>query len=134
MNLADLGFRAAPNDINDERQVVGGQLRMDLDTFNVEDLGIPEGSYAGSYAYSISNNGQITGVAYLATSSDANQAAARFTDGPGWQVVSGPGKYNAGAGINSAGDMSAYLFLTCLGTGYAAYTTGIYRVYDRDIS
>ena len=56
VDLGALGFQAAPEAINNQRQLVGGTLRMDLDTLAVESLGVPTGgalSYTFGYAYAI---------------------------------------------------------------------------------
>ena len=110
-------FQATPEDVNDNRQIIGGKLRMDLDTGVVEDLGIPAGSYNFARLYALNLGGQATGIGYVATSSSANQVAVRYTDGTGYQVLTGPSNYAAGYGINDNGDV--VMETLCGGGGYS---------------
>ena len=123
-NLVSLGFVAEPTDINDERQIIGGQLRMDLDTEVVEDLGVPNGSYRWTRGYSVNESGQVAGYVQVATSLPDDQKVARYTDGTGWDVLSAAGPYNNGYGINDRGDVSMELPNTV-----AVYLDGL-GVYD----
>jgi len=99
-----------PKAINNQRVLVDGSFspkRLDLDTLVVENLGVPTGlpsNYIGVFAYDINELGQVAGAALLATSTSCNQQAARYTDGVGWQILSGCGNYNTGYELNAAGD------------------------------
>jgi len=101
---------SGPKAINNQRVLVDGSFspkRLDLDTVSVENLGVPTGlpsNYVGVYAYDINEPGQVAGAALLATSTSCSQQAARYTDGVGWQILSGCGKYNAAYELNAAGD------------------------------
>jgi hypothetical protein len=123
-----VGFHTTPVDINDQRQIVGQQARMDLDTGVIEDLGVPIGGsgYLWTTAAAINESGQVASTGFLATSTDDNRTAVRYTDGSGWQVLSGPGKYNSAAAINDGGDVLASVVLACLSSGAANYATSIY--------
>jgi uncharacterized membrane protein len=124
-DLGALGFQARPRDINDNRQVVGGSLRMDLATNLVEDLGRPDGS-RDTILYAINGLGQAAGTAILATSTDDDHAVARFSDGAGWEVLSGSGPYNFGYGINDQGDVSVEASLFCASSGMTVFTGAVH--------
>lgn len=69
-DLGALGFTAPPADINDQRQIVGNQLRMNLDSGVIEDLGVPTGTsipYMWTTAVAISNQGQVASIGVLGT-------------------------------------------------------------------
>ena len=104
VNLGALGLIGA-NDINDQRQVVGGQYRLDLDTMVLENLGLPPSppNYWWTRANAISEDGRVAGNAHLATSGNSPLEVARYVDGAGWEILSPPGALNNAYGINSQG-------------------------------
>lgn len=96
-----------PADINDSRVLVDHSFtvkRLDLDTMIVEDLGVPPGNYLATTAAAINEAGQVGGLAILTTSGDCDRVAARYTNGVGWQVFSGCGRYNSVSDMNEHGD------------------------------
>lgn len=125
-DLSQLGFSATPRAINDARQLVGGRLRLDLDVGTVEDLGLPAGifSYNLVYSYGINESGQVAGTGVVATSTDANQTMIRYTDGGGWQELSGPGRYTNAYDINAGGDVAGEHVMYC-GSGTTAIFTPV---------
>lgn len=106
-SLVALGFAAAPADINDQRQLVGGRYRLDLDTGVVEDLGVPPSppNYLWTTAAAINEAGQVASTAQLATAGNDPRQVARYTDGIGWEVLSPAGALNAPLGIDAAGNV-----------------------------
>lgn len=97
-----------PVDINDQRVVVDHSYtakRLDLDTMVVQDLGKPPGSYNSTNAEVINEAGQVAGAAILATSTDCKYEAARYTDGIGWEILSGCGSANSAWDMNDLGDV-----------------------------
>jgi hypothetical protein len=125
--IADLTPTGAfdPTSINDQRVMVcysSHCSRLDLDTLVLEDLGVPPGSYQNTLGAAINASNQVAGVAILATSTSCDRQAARFTDGVGWQILSGCGSSNRAASLNALGDVTlwsntaAYVRFEGLGT------------------
>ena len=103
-----------PVSINDHRVLVDQSFtakKLDLNTMQVQDLGTaddPPGGqtgYLASRAEEINDAGQVAGQVILATSTNCDRQAARFTDGIGWQVLSGCGSANGAYDINDQGDV-----------------------------
>ncbi len=99
-----------PTSINDQRVLVDSSFvckRLDLDTMAVESLGVPSGppTYIATDSTRINALGQVAGLAILATSTNCDRVAARFTDGIGWQVFSGCGADNGAYDLNVHGDV-----------------------------
>ena len=115
-----------PKGINDARVLVDATgKRLDLTTLSVQSLGVPMGqpsNYNAVYTRAINASGQVIGEAILATSTNCDRQAARFTDGIGWQILSGCGSGNAAVAINALGDtvmrlnLAPYVLLEGLGT------------------
>lgn len=108
--VLDLTFTGAfdPVAINNQRQVVCYSTRcarLNLNTFALEDLGLPPGSFASTLGRSINEAGQIAGVA-ISTSSTCYRFAARYSDGVGWQLLSTCGANNGAGSINERGDVT----------------------------
>jgi hypothetical protein len=100
-------FPVVPEDINDQRQVIGDTFRMDLDTMVLEDLGNPTGTTYG-YMYTklavINDAGECAGYAVTATSGWP-YLPVRYSDGPVWQVFSNFPLISANAlGLSACGD------------------------------
>ena len=81
--LTTAEFPVVPEDINEQRQIVGDRFRMDLDTMVLEDLGAPAGAMYAKL-YSINDAGECAGYAVAATSENP-YLAVRYTDGAGWK-------------------------------------------------
>jgi len=82
-------FPKTPSDINEQRQILGGTYRMDLDTFALEDLGNPTGTgynYFSTELFEINDAGECGGYANLATGSYWSKQAVRYTVGPLWKA------------------------------------------------
>ena len=95
-----------PQAINDARVLVDKQaLRMDLDTFAVQDLGLPPGSYQATNGAAINEHGHVAGTAVIATSTNCLYQAARFVDGAGWQLLSPCSGIANASDINDLGDV-----------------------------
>lgn len=95
-----------PTDVNDERVVVDHSYtarRLDLDTMNIEDLGVPPGNFRSTRAEAISASGVVVGAAIIATSTNCDHVAARY-GAAGWQVLSGCGQFNSAYDVNVLGD------------------------------
>lgn len=99
-----------PADINDQRVLVDHSFTsklLDLDTMEVVDLGVPAGppSYLATTGAAINETGQVAGVAIYACCENCDRVAARYTDGIGWEVLSGCGQGNGATSINDLGDV-----------------------------
>lgn len=95
-----------PCDVNDQRIVVDQSFtakKLNLNTMIVQDLGIPEGSYQATRAEAINNSGTVVGAALLATGTNCDHQAARYTNGE-WEILSSCGQYNSAYDINAQGD------------------------------
>jgi len=114
-----------PTDINDGRTLVDSSSntkRLDLDTMQVEELGLPPGSYNSTWAYAINELGQVAGNAILATGTSCDRQAARYTGGIGWEILSSCASGTQASGINDLGDtiwrhaLDVYVRLEGVGT------------------
>jgi len=97
-----------PQDVNDRRVVVDRSFtakRLYLDTMVVEDLGVPPGSYLATAGVAINELDQVAGVAILTTGTNCDRVAARYTNGIGWEVLSGCGSSNGASDLNDRGDV-----------------------------
>jgi len=100
-----------PQDINDQRVLVDRSFtckRLDLDTMIAEDLGVPQGlpeSYLATSGIAINESNQVGGVAILATSTDCDREAARYSDDVGWEVFTSCGTGNSVLSMNDLGDV-----------------------------
>jgi hypothetical protein len=124
MDLTPLGI-FDPNDINDGRVLVDSSSNtklLDLDTMQVEELGLPAGSYNSTWGYAINEANQVAGNALLATGTSCNRQAARFTGGTGWEILSACASGTQASGINDLGDtiwrhaLDVYIRLEGVGT------------------
>lgn len=105
IDLTELGFAAIPSDINNDRVMVGGNLKMDLDKMRVLDLGLPRGMVAAELR-ALNEVGQATGFAQLPIPVVEDLVPVRYTDGVGWEVLSMvAGPFTQGYDINDEGDV-----------------------------
>ena len=105
VKLWEQGFIDAITDINESRQIVGGQHRMNLDTGEIEDLGKPEGSFLWTVISGINENGQCAARAIQSTS-QGYALAARYSDDEGWRLLNAwPTSLTGTTGINDLGDV-----------------------------
>lgn len=97
-----------PSDINDQRVLVDHSTptkRLDLDTMVVEELDPPGPGYASSSGQAINESGQVAGfVINTGGGSNCRSHAARYTNGIGWEVLSGCGQANSAWDLNDLGD------------------------------
>jgi hypothetical protein len=107
-----------PVDINENRVLVDQSFtakRLDLDIMTAEDLGVPAPpggpSYVATRASTINETNQVAGSAILATSTDCDRQAARYTDGVGWEIFSMCGRYNGASDMNDLGDLVMLVIL-----------------------
>ena len=113
-NLEDVGFSATPADINDNRQIVGGKLRMNLSTGVIDDLGAStttNGTILNIiYSYAINESGQVAGMG----NNSFGYFPMYYTDGVGWVDFSIPVSLPSSAnGINDNGDVVMSVYLAC---------------------
>lgn len=99
-----------PADINDQRVLIDQSFtskRLNLNTMEVEDLGVPAGppTYLATRGATINESGQVAGAAIYACCPNCDRVAARFSDGVGWEVLSGCGQSNGASFINDLGDV-----------------------------
>lgn len=127
-NLDALGFTVSPADINDGRQVVGGQLLMDLNRGLVENLGLPgpAGDYLLLYSHAINESGQVAGAGVLASASDDQQTIVRYSRELGWEELSDAQQFTAGYDLNEAGDVAGEHNLYCPSSGTTALTPVVF--------
>jgi hypothetical protein len=129
-----------PSGINDQRVMVCYCLipftnhcgRFDLNTMVVQDLGLPPGSYwATTAGASINASNQVAGLAILATGTNCDREAARYTDGIGWEIFSGCGPNNGCGSMNDLDDVTMWVNTA----GYVRYEgIGTYRIEDLIVS
>ena len=115
VQLTTAVFPTVPEDVNEQRQVVGGVYRMDLDTLVVETLGHPTGLTFGllsTVLSRINDAGECVGYSTATTSSNYKFLPVRYTDGlvePDWTVFSSK-QLSAGAvSISASGDTIFHL-------------------------
>lgn len=105
IDLGEKGFAAVPQDISDSRVVVGGSLRMSIESWRLEDLGRPHG-FAAATLIAVNSNNDATGFAQLVTPIENSLLPVRYTDAGGWTLLSDvPGAYSMGHDINEAGEV-----------------------------
>lgn len=108
-------FPKTPTDINEQRQILGGVYRMDLDTYVLENLGNPTGTgfnYLFTELTEINDIGECGGYANTATGSNWSKQAVRFTDGPVWKAFNSTPLITANVhGIAASGDTTFHLDL-----------------------
>lgn len=92
VDLGALGMNGLAYDINEQRVVVGGRARVDLDTLTAELLPVP--SIPGFSSFSslvvsrgVNDSGQVVGHGVLNTSQPDRQVPIRYTDGVGWEAL-----------------------------------------------
>jgi hypothetical protein len=99
-----------PVDINDQRVLIDHSFtckRLNLNTMIVEDLGVPAGppNYLASGGETINESGQVAGSVILTSGGNCDHQSARYTDGVGWEVLSGCGQTNSAWDMNDHGDV-----------------------------
>lgn len=99
-----------PIDINDHRVLIDLSFttkRLDLNTWEVEDLGVPPGppSYLATRSVVINEAGQVAGNAIYACCANCDRVASRHSDVTGWGVFSSCGQSNGVSDMNDFGDM-----------------------------
>jgi len=98
-----------PTDINEQRVLVDNSFtvkRFDLNSLQVEDLGVPAGGgWLATRSVEINEENQVAGIAILACCDNCDYHAARYTDASGWEVLSGCGLNNMATGLNDLGDV-----------------------------
>lgn len=110
--LISLGFSPLPEDISNERVVVGRNIggtseRMDLDTLVVEDLGLPTGTglnYQAVTLGALNASGVVTGAAFVATGQPDDVQAVRYSDTDGWAALNSPLPAAGGLAVDAAGN------------------------------
>ncbi len=117
------GYPVVPQDINNQRQVIGDTYRMDLDTGVLENLGNPVGTgfrYMFSDLWRINDAGQCGGYGNVATGMSRSKQAVRFTDGPVWRAFNAQPARSANVmGLAASGD-------TAYHTGAGAYGSYVF--------
>jgi hypothetical protein len=100
-------YPVSPVAINNERQIIGDTLRMDLDTGIVENLGNPTGvgySFQFTKLGLINDAGDCAGYGVTGSSS-SNFLPVRYSEGVGWNAYSTIPLNTAGvSGLSSTGD------------------------------
>ncbi|MHC4945951.1 MAG: hypothetical protein ACYTG7_23300 [Planctomycetota bacterium] len=108
-------FPKTPADINEQRQILAGTYRMDLDTMVLEDLGNPTGTgfnYLFTELSVLNDAGECGGYANTATGSNWSKQAVRYTDGPVWKAFNNTPLIAAGVGgLAASGDATFHLDL-----------------------
>jgi hypothetical protein len=99
-----------PQDVNDQRMVVDSSFtvkRLDLNTMQVLDLGVPPGppAYLATDSAAINESNQVAGLAITAGNPNCDRLAARWSPEVGWQVLSQCGSSNGAYDINDHGDV-----------------------------
>lgn len=97
-----------PQSINDARVFVDKQAkRMDLDTMQVQSLGLPASppNWQATTGYDINELGHVAGTAVLTTSTSCVYRAARYLDGTGWQLLTPCSGLANASEINDLGDV-----------------------------
>jgi len=116
LNLGELGFAATVTDINNNNVIVGGQLRMDLDTTTVLDLGVPDPlqpgnvSFSNAIAFAINDNEEAVVAANLASVPTENWLTYLHNDVAGYQRLNSQQLPALNVGFydnNNLGDVAA---------------------------
>ena len=96
VDLSALGLDNRANGVNDDRIVVGGRTRLDLNTLSLEFI-----SEASIYAWDINDDGQVAGHRRYTTEL---VMPVRYTDGIGWEdLLPGGTKHGSAYGVARGG-------------------------------
>ena len=100
-------FPVVPDDLNEQRQIVGDSYRMDLDDLVLENLGSPTGtpySYIYTRFHAMNDAGECAGYSVVGTSGWP-YLPVRYSDGSGWTLFASFPLIAAGAlDIAATGD------------------------------
>lgn len=87
INLLDHGFNAWPVDISDQLVIIGASIWMDVTTFAVTDLGVPQAkgiTYVSSHLQAINHSNQAVGYAVQDT---GKTTMVQYSVETGWQII-----------------------------------------------
>jgi len=102
-DLTPHGMWAKPEDISDQRIVVGGTYRFNMERGTVEEFGNPPGLSLGRFI-EVNEFGQMAATAGNGQQHDSIQLV-RWTDGHGWDLITDTGgRYDGVYGLNSRGE------------------------------
>ncbi len=114
VNLAELGFEATVNDMNEHGVLVGGGLRFDLTTGVVTELGIPDDTGSGRFqfviGYSINDHNEVVAAAARATGGNDIWLTHIHDPADGWSPLNPsqiPTRFVGFYDNNNRGDVSA---------------------------
>ncbi|UYV12715.1 MAG: hypothetical protein NCW75_00140 [Phycisphaera sp.] len=112
VNLGDLGFQATPTDLSETGVVVGGQLRMDLGTLEVTDIGVPEPlgtvRFTNVLIYGVNDSNETVAAADLASTVFENYLCYTHSDSAGFAMADPaelPARFVGFYDINNRGDV-----------------------------
>jgi hypothetical protein len=90
-DLREFGFDATPTDLSEGGVVVGSRLRLDLNSGETTELGLPEPAggvaFTMVFAYSVNDNNQVVAAARRATSTADRWLTYTHDDANGWQPL-----------------------------------------------
>ena len=90
INLAELGFVAEPNGMSESGYIAGGSLRMNLETSDVLNMGVPtppNDSFIFVIGYAVNDHGDVVAAAHRATASSDRWLTYVYHDDAGWSPV-----------------------------------------------
>jgi hypothetical protein len=112
VNLQDLGFQATPTDLSETGVVVGGQLRMDLGTLEVTDIGVPDPlgtvRFTNVLIYGVNDSSETVVAADLASTVFENYLCYTHSDSAGFAMADPaelPARFVGFYDINNQGDV-----------------------------
>jgi len=116
VDLRDLGFNATPRDLSDSGFVVGDQTRLNLDSGDLLEFGVPSPlqpgnvSFTNAIAYSVNDAGEMVVAANLASVPTENWLTYTYADVPGYTRLNDaqlPSRFVGFYDNNNRGDVSA---------------------------
>jgi uncharacterized membrane protein len=114
-DLNALGMQATPRDVNIEDVVVGGQLKFELSSETVSDIGVPPdlpggSSFTNTIVFAINDSGESVVAANLASVPTENYLTFLHSDGGGYRRLNPeqlPSRFVGFYDNNNAGDVLA---------------------------
>ncbi|MFI4881208.1 MAG: GC-type dockerin domain-anchored protein [Phycisphaerales bacterium JB064] len=112
VNLQELGFQATPTDLSETGVVVGGRLRMVLDSLEVTDIGVPGPlggtSFSTALIYGVNDADEVVVAADLASTVFENYLCYTHSDAAGYMKADPselPARFVGFYDINNRGDV-----------------------------
>lgn len=100
-------------DVNNERQVIAGNMLLDLDTMTTETIPLPAGNWQGMVSSDLNDAGGFCG--YVAGFSGCSTFPVLYMPESGWEFVGGCASTTSAVSLNELGDTLTFVYQGGLG-------------------